>query len=349
MIDTITTPDYDVVVRSELANPTLSVIVAIHDMEKNGYLADCLASFDAQNCQPGRVEYVLADDCSSDGSLALACSWARGRDDVTIVHLRENMRQGAARNRAIDESRGRWFSIVDADDAVTPDYASSILDAADDTGSDAIVVRWIQLVDERLRPIGNPRRNLQSPDAVGMLNEEKTKEIILRHWQFGVWPRWLFDDPENRFLEGVFYEDTPVGTRWLLQLTSVSEAPGGGISIDRTPILRPILPMRIGKNSRIASYHPSRSWIRRVRSGSTTHTKRSWTGTFYRSASSIRSAWRRRATPPTNMSNALALRAVNGWTCSKTSTIGRSRSSNGYMSDSCGAIPSVISGYGGLS
>ncbi|WP_162611007.1 glycosyltransferase family 2 protein [Gordonibacter sp. An230] len=150
--------DYDVVVRAACAEPTLSVIVAVHDMEANGYLADLLASFDAQDCEAGRVEYVLADDCSSDGSLAQAVAWAEGRDDATVIHLYENMRQGAARNRAIDESRGRWFSIVDADDAVSSDYASSILVAADETGADAIVVRWIQLADEGMKPIAKTRQ-----------------------------------------------------------------------------------------------------------------------------------------------------------------------------------------------
>lgn len=238
--DTINPPlvhDYDVVVRSTVPEPTLSVIVAIYNMEQNGYLEDCLASFDAQCCEQGRIEYVLANDCSSDGSLALAVRWAQRRDDTTVIHLHKNMRQGTARNRAICESRGKWFAIVDADDYVSPDYFAAIIASAIETGADAIVSKSIQDVDWQGRPLSPMRRNIQDSAVLGEMDESKIRRAIIRHWQFGAWPRRLFVDKQNWFLEGIFYEDTPVSVRWILQLKSVSETRGGVLLLPPEPQL----------------------------------------------------------------------------------------------------------------
>lgn len=228
--------DYDVIMRSAVENPTVSVIVAIHDMGENGYLSECLESFAVQTCAPGRVEYVLADDCSTDNSLEIACAWARGRDDATVLHLHENMRQGSARNRAIFEARGAYFAIVDADDWVSPDYFETIVAELDATGADAVMSKYIQLVDGARKPIAPLRRNVQDERVLGDMTDEKMRVAILKHWQFGVWPRRLYEDSENWLLEGRYYEDTPAGTRWIMQLRKIAEGGGARIITGRTKL-----------------------------------------------------------------------------------------------------------------
>ncbi len=65
----------------------------------------------------GSREIIIVDDGSTDGSLALAQSFAtRG---VSVI-VQPNAGASAARNRALRESRGNFIQFIDADDLLAP-------------------------------------------------------------------------------------------------------------------------------------------------------------------------------------------------------------------------------------
>lgn len=96
----------------------VSVLIPVHNAER--WLADSLRSALAQRWQP--LEIVVADDGSTDGSLALARTFERFGVRVPM-HVMALPHRGAAaaRNAAMDAARGEWLQFLDADDLIAPD------------------------------------------------------------------------------------------------------------------------------------------------------------------------------------------------------------------------------------
>jgi len=91
------------------------------------------------------VEVVVVDDCSSDGTAAIADSIRDER--VRVVRLDRNRGPGGARNAGLDAARGRWVAVLDADDTVRPDRMARLLQRAEAAGSE-IVLDNIEVIDE---------------------------------------------------------------------------------------------------------------------------------------------------------------------------------------------------------
>ena len=66
------------------------------------------------------IEFLVLDDCGTDGSMDIVREYQRtqprGRD-IRIVCQPQNGGLGRARNRIIEEARGRYLYHLDADDA----------------------------------------------------------------------------------------------------------------------------------------------------------------------------------------------------------------------------------------
>lgn len=79
-------------------------------------LPRCLDSLLSQTYND--VEIIVADDASTDDTLALLC---QRYPSVRVVHLQQNMGQAVARNRALAVSTGDLITMVDADDWLSAD------------------------------------------------------------------------------------------------------------------------------------------------------------------------------------------------------------------------------------
>jgi glycosyltransferase involved in cell wall biosynthesis len=91
------------------------ISIVIPNYNNKHYLADCLDSVLRQSFKD--IEILIADDCSTDGSIELinryACQYP---DIIRIVFNRKNL--GVARNRhmGILELRGKYVTTLDSDD-----------------------------------------------------------------------------------------------------------------------------------------------------------------------------------------------------------------------------------------
>ncbi len=92
-------------------SPLLSVIIPVYNVEK--YLAECLDSVCAQTLKD--IEIICVDDGSTDGSGAILDEYARRDLRIRVIH-QENAGVGAARNRGMDEAKGKYIAFVDGDD-----------------------------------------------------------------------------------------------------------------------------------------------------------------------------------------------------------------------------------------
>lgn len=109
----------------------LSVVVPIYNVE--AYLRDALTSIAQQTLRD--LEVIMVDDGSTDGSAAIAASFA-ARDPRFRLLQQENQGQGPARNLGVRHAAGNYLAFLDADDLV-PRYAYTLLvESLEATGSD---------------------------------------------------------------------------------------------------------------------------------------------------------------------------------------------------------------------
>ena len=92
--------------------PTVSVVMPLFNsatfMERSirSVLEQTFADF----------ELVLVDDCSEDGSLALARELSLTDARIAVVALPANLGGGGARNAGIEAAAGRYIAFIDSDD-----------------------------------------------------------------------------------------------------------------------------------------------------------------------------------------------------------------------------------------
>ncbi len=108
----------------------VSVIIPVFNAA--GYLSRCLESVLAQTVRD--LEVVCIDDGSQDSSAQLVEEFA-ARDARVRLIRQANTGQGGARNRALDEAKGEYFTFVDADDAIAPCYIEAMMRALAATGA----------------------------------------------------------------------------------------------------------------------------------------------------------------------------------------------------------------------
>jgi succinoglycan biosynthesis protein ExoO len=84
------------------------------------------------------IELIVADDASDDESCRIVQAIAENDPRVRLLMSQINRGAAAARNRALDVSRGRWVAIVDSDDIIHPQRISRMLAAAKENDADIV-------------------------------------------------------------------------------------------------------------------------------------------------------------------------------------------------------------------
>lgn len=116
--------------------PQLTVAVPAYNVES--YLARGLESY----LDPrfvGKLEVVVVDDGSTDGTRALAEEFAARSHGVIRVISKKNGGHGSAVNAGLAEARGRYFRVVDGDDWVNADGMAELLERLADLDCDLVV------------------------------------------------------------------------------------------------------------------------------------------------------------------------------------------------------------------
>lgn len=100
----------------------ISVIVPVYNAEK--YLARCVESILGQTYS--KIEVILVDDGSPDGSGAICDEFAARDSRVRVIH-KLNGGVSAARNDGIEAARGEFIAFCDNDDFYAPGMLERLL------------------------------------------------------------------------------------------------------------------------------------------------------------------------------------------------------------------------------
>ena len=130
---------------TDAAPPDISLILPVYNVAR--YLPECLESIVAQDFS-GRIEALLIDDASTDGSVEACRRFASARPELfRLIECPRNGGVSVARNLGLERARGRYLAFVDPDD-VLPVAALSKLHAAAEKHAADIVKGNLVLFDE---------------------------------------------------------------------------------------------------------------------------------------------------------------------------------------------------------
>lgn len=85
------------------------------------------------------IEYLVADDCSGDGSYERALEWEKQYSNVRVLRTERNSgSDGTPRNLAMPQASAPYFMFIDADDLLMPDACEKLYDEIIRSGCDIV-------------------------------------------------------------------------------------------------------------------------------------------------------------------------------------------------------------------
>jgi glycosyltransferase involved in cell wall biosynthesis len=145
----------------------VSVIMSAYDAAR--YIGEAIESVLAQTHR--EFEFIIVDDGSTDGTLAIAREWA-SRDPRIRVIEQANAGMGAALNRALSLATSEMIVRLDADDVMRADRIERQLAFLGERPSLALAASFIEYLDDRGRPCGGVTSRLVTEEAVRRLVTE---------------------------------------------------------------------------------------------------------------------------------------------------------------------------------
>lgn len=120
----------------------LSVIVPVYNSEK--YLERCLDSLLNQGIDGG-YEILCVNDGSTDSSEEILTKYKKAYPDVVHVITQPNGGVIAARNRGLDEAKGKYITFCDNDDYIIPGAYAYLFDHFIDSKTDVLTFQPLTL------------------------------------------------------------------------------------------------------------------------------------------------------------------------------------------------------------
>lgn len=111
--------------------------IAIPSYNAERFLEKCLDSMCGID---DRLEVIVVNDGSKDSTSEIAHAYAERYPSQVKVIDKENGGHGSGINAGLDAAEGRYYKVVDADDWITTENLTSILDVLEETEADAVIM-----------------------------------------------------------------------------------------------------------------------------------------------------------------------------------------------------------------
>lgn len=103
-----------------------SVVLSVYNVEP--YIREAMDSLIAQKYGFERIQIVMVDDGSTDGSARICDEYANQYPNNVVVIHKENGGQSSARNAGMSAVKGKWVSFFDPDDILDADVFSKVFE-----------------------------------------------------------------------------------------------------------------------------------------------------------------------------------------------------------------------------
>ncbi len=159
-------------------------------------------------------ETLIVDDGSTETDVkAIVSSYG----DARLRYFRQdNARQGAARNRGLDNAEKEWVQFVDSDDFLIADNYRQIIDIAADEQPDAVMFRYRNVTDAEPSVNVSPGRIVCRTSGVDYLTDNSALGVV---WNCLIRRSRL---QGLRFRQDIFIEDEEYMPLMMLRLNTLT-------------------------------------------------------------------------------------------------------------------------------
>jgi glycosyltransferase involved in cell wall biosynthesis len=183
-------------------NDLVSIITANYNCEN--FIDDTIKSVLKQTYK--NWEMIIVDDLSTDNSIKIIENYIKEDNRIKLIKLKENSGAAVARNRAIEEAKGRYIAFLDSDDLWEKTKLEKQLAFMQENSYDFTYTNY-NLVDESNSRYGNTFKakkessyhDLLKTCSIGCLTViydtenlgKVTMPLILKRQDYGLWLKIL--------------------------------------------------------------------------------------------------------------------------------------------------------------
>ncbi|MFF2732505.1 glycosyltransferase family 2 protein [Streptomyces sp. NPDC058008] len=197
----------------------LSVIVPFYNVQ--AYAPDTLRSLRANTRED--FEFILVDDCSTDGTADLLRRAADGMEGVVVRGHGRNAGLATARNTGLDAARGEYIAFLDGDDWLAPGHYTRLLAGIEALGCAFVRTDHVQVTgtSRTVRRVPHGPRGVVGDPRDAILPAGRTTSVDYAFAWAGMYHRSLLDRGLLRFTDGLrTAEDRP----WIWRLHREAES-----------------------------------------------------------------------------------------------------------------------------
>ncbi|MGP9019019.1 glycosyltransferase family 2 protein [Streptomyces sp. BR1] len=197
----------------------LSVVVPFYNVRT--YAPDTLRSL-RDNARDD-FEFLLVDDCSSDGTAELLARAERELPGAVVLRHEKNGGLATARNTGIDAARGEYVTFLDGDDWLAPGYYSQLVATIEELGCDFLRTDHVQCTgkDRTVQRVPHGRRGEAMNPRDAILPTTRSTSVDYAFAWAGIYHRRLVERGLLHFTDGLrTAEDRP----WIWRLHREAES-----------------------------------------------------------------------------------------------------------------------------
>ena len=127
----------------------MSIITPCYNAER--FIAQAIESVLAQTYTDW--EMLIVDDCSKDNTIKIVQQYVDKDERIKLFCLQKNSGAGIARNKSIEEAKGRFIAFLDSDDIWFPNKLETQINFMLDNNYES-VCSWYEYVDLSLKYCG---------------------------------------------------------------------------------------------------------------------------------------------------------------------------------------------------
>ena len=189
----------------------LSIIIPVYNVEK--YVKKCIESCMKQNINSSEYEIIVVNDGSKDNSLNIIKELMPFFSNVSLVS-QKNKGLGAARNKGLSLSKGKYIWFIDSDDWIEENCLAEIINKL--ANIDVLAMGYIAAYDQYSK----------NKPCVPNLNARSGKELLTSSFifpaQFYIYKKQFLENNKLYFHEGIYHEDFEFTPRMLFYAENIS-------------------------------------------------------------------------------------------------------------------------------